>query len=378
MKVEFGRPYVDKKEINAVTEVIKSGWYAHGPKNTEFEKMFAEYIGTKYAISVNSATAALFLSILAMDIKGEVIVPSFSFVASANTIVTAGATPVFVDVYYETGNMLVEKIEELITPKTQAIMCVHYAGQCCLMEPLLKLCKKYKLKLIEDSAECIGGTYKGKIAGSFGDTGCFSFFPTKNITTGEGGMVTTNSDELNAKIRALLAHGLVKDTHARQQTAKPWMRSATYAGYNFRLSSILAAMGVEQMKKLEMMNKKRIVSAQYYNKQLRSIDWVEVPTVAKDCDHVFQTYAIKINNGKRDEVLEYLMKNDIQVSVHFDPAIHDQVFYAKKKYRHGDLSNTESLAKNSISLPIHPGITKKEIKFVVDTIKSFKPSSGNR
>lgn len=370
--VSLSKPFIGEEEINSVTEVLKSGWYAHGPKNEEFEKGFAEYIGVKNAISTSSCTAALFLSLLALNIKGEVIIPSFTFVATANAVVTAGAIPVFVDVDYNTGNLIPEKIEEAISPNTRAVICVHYAGQSCLMDKIQAICEKYNLILIEDSAECIGGTFLGKKTGSFGKTGCFSFFPTKNLTTGEGGMITTNDDELNKKIRALLAHGISKDTLNRQKDAKPWHRSAIYAGYNFRMSNILAAIGVEQLKKVDRMNQMRIEKAGYLNNSLKNIEWLDIPTVSEFSNHVYQMYTIKIKNGNRDEILQHLVNNGIKASVHFDPPVHEQDFYRDKNYRLGSMDNTQKLSKNIITLPLYPHISYEDLNCIVNALQNYK------
>src|SRR3989344_6438765 len=234
-KIPLCIPDIGDEEVNSVKEVLKSGWLVHGPKTKEFEKKFAGYTGTKKAISVNSCTSALQLVIQALGLKGEIIVPSFTFVASANAIVTAGCKPVFCDIDYDTCNIDPKKIEEKITKKTSAIMVVHYAGQSCEMDKIMEIAKKHNLVVIEDSAECIGGTFYGKKAGSFG-IGCFSFFPTKNMTTGEGGMITLNDEKLAEKIKALSVHGILSTTFEREKKEKPWLRAASYAGYNYRMS----------------------------------------------------------------------------------------------------------------------------------------------
>ena len=204
-------PSIGDEEIKSVVEVIKSGWMAHGPKNREFEEQFQTYLGVKHAITMNSCTSALHLALVGLGIEGEVIVPSFTFVASVNAILLAGARPVLVDIEEGSRNISPELIEQAITAETEAIMVVHYAGLPAAMPQIIETAQKHNLRIIEDSAECLGGSYNNKQTGSF-DIGCFSFFPTKNITTGEGGMITTNDDDLARNCRALLGHGVDSTT----------------------------------------------------------------------------------------------------------------------------------------------------------------------
>jgi len=367
-KIPLCVPYLDKRELEAVKKALSSHWLTHGPKNKEFEEMFAKYIGTKYAVSLNSCTSALHLALEALNIKGEVILPSFTFVASANAIVKAGATPVFVDIDYKTCNIDPDKIEEKITKKTRAIMPVHFGGQSCVMDRIMKIAKKHNLKIIEDSAETIGGTFKNKMTGSFGNVGCFSFFPTKNITTGEGGMITTDDESLAQKIRTLSGHGVAKTTAQRTKQQQSWYRAATMAGYNFRMSNILATIGVEQMKKLDKMNNLRRRNATYLNKHLQNIKNIEIPFEAKNCKHVYQMYTIKVKDIDRDDLVLKLKESGIEASVHFDPPVHLQPFY-KKYYKTSNLPITEKVAKSIITLPMFPQLTKKELDYIIKIIK---------
>jgi perosamine synthetase len=366
-------PNTGPEELKAVKKVLDSGWLTEGPKNKEFEENFAKYIGTKYAVSLNSCTSALHLALEALNIKGEVILPSFTFVASANAIIRAGATPVFADIDYNTRNIDPLKIERKITGKTQAIMPVHFGGQSCDMEKILKIAKKYKLAVIEDSAETIGGTFKNKKTGSFGNIGCFSFFPTKNIATGEGGMITTNDKNLAQKIRILSGHGISKTTSQRQKEKKPWFRTAIMAGYNFRMSNILATIGVEQLKKLEKMNTLRRKHVAYLNKYLRKIKQIEIPIEAKNCKHVYQMYTITLKNpAYRDKFVAELKNKGIGASVHFDPPVHLQFFYQKTyKYKKGDFPITEKTSKSIVTLPMYPQLTKKELDYIIKTIREI-------
>jgi perosamine synthetase len=367
MKIQLCKTNIDKKELRAIDKVLKSGWLTVGPMNVKFEEAFAKYIGVKRALTLNSCTAALQLAIEALEITGEVILPSFTFVASANAVVKAGATPVFADIEYDTCNIDPIDIAGKITPRTQAIMVVHYAGQACPMDKITKLAVQHNLKIIEDSAETIGGTYKKQKTGSF-STGCFSFFPTKNFTTGEGGMFTTNSDMLADKVKALSGHGITKSTHDRQHTQAPWLREASYAGYNFKMSSILAAIGVEQLKKLENMNARRREHAAYLNRKLK-FDEIDLPVELKECKHVYQMYTIKVKKVSRDDFVVGLMRKGIMASVHFTPPVHLQEYYARE-YKHliHDLPVTERVANSIVTLPMYPGLTKKELDYMVNSI----------
>lgn len=368
MKIPLCIPYLGEEEIVLVKEVLNSGWLAHGPKNKEFEERFAEYIGTQYAVSLNSCTSALQLSIIANDLKGEIIVPSFTFVASANAIVTADCKPVFADIEFDSCNINPEKIREKITNKTVAIMPVHFAGQSCKMDELMEIAQKNDLVVIEDSAEALGAEFNNKKTGSFG-IGCFSFYPTKNITTGEGGLVTTDSEEIANRIKALRGHGIETSTFEREKVKAPWIRAATYAGYNYRLSDILAALGVAQMKKINEMNSKRIENSKYLSELLKDVEDIELPIEMKKCKHVYQMYAIKVDAKKRDDFVNKLRAREIGASVHFYPAVHEQPYY--KSYDSKNLEITEEVSRRIITLPMYPQLKKEEIEYIADSVKEI-------
>lgn len=367
-RIPLCRPFIGKEEFRAVEDVLKSGWLTHGPKTTEFENMFADYLGVKNAVAMNSCTSALFLAILAHNIKGDVLVPSFTFVASANAIKTAGAKPVFVDINYHDCNVNPDLLEDYITPDTEALMVVHYAGQCCDMDKISAFVKKHNVVLIEDSAETIGGTFNARKSGSWG-IGCYSFFPTKNITTGEGGMLTTNDDEVANKVRTLVNHGIDKSTYQRERDKKNWFRAATLFGFNFRLSNILAAIGVEQMKKLDEMNSLRRQHSSYLIEQLRDVEGIDLPFEKQNCKHVYQMFTIKVKKGCRDDLVLRLKKHGIEASVHFDPPVHLHPAYAD--YINCQLSITEKMAKTILTLPMFPGLTRSELDHIMSVIKEF-------
>lgn len=363
-------PDIQDAEISAATEAIQSGWLAHGPFNEKLEALFCNYIGVKHAITCNSCTSALFLVLKALNITGEVIIPSFSFVATANAVVTAGATPRFVDIDHATCNINPDKIRKAITPKTEAIMPVHFGGQCCRMDEIMKIAKENGLHVIEDTAETIGGTFKGKHAGSFG-VGCFSFFPTKNITTGEGGLITTNDDNLARTCKAFISHGIDSTTYERQKAQMPWFRSAVFAGYNFRMSNVLAAIGYEQMKRLDEMNKARQMHARYLINGLKDIESLEVPHPARNCEHVYQMFTIKLGGRfDRNTFVKRLNEGGIGASVHFYPAIHEQGFYkSHPEWMADSLEVTKDVSERIVTLPMFPGLTREELDEIIAKVK---------
>ena len=363
--IPLAKASIGKEEEEAMIETLRSGWLTHGDKNKIFEKQFAEFIGVKHAISMNSCTAALFLAIKANDIAGEVILPSFTFSASANAIVTAGATPVFADIDEQTGMLDPKSVEAAITDKTQAVMVVHFAGQSADIGALKSICDKHNLVFIEDSAEAIGAEYNGGRTGSFG-FGCFSFFPTKNITCGEGGMFTTNDDELAKRVSVLMAHGIEK----AQNPPFSGFRSASVAGYNFRLSNILAAIGVEQMKKIDRFNARRREIATLYNELLSQVEQVKTPVEKDGRVHVYQMYTIRVESETRNQLLNHLIQKGVGASVHFSPPVHLQEYY-RDKFTSVPLPVTERLHNEILTLPIFTEKTNDEERYVCDQIKVF-------
>lgn len=377
MKVPLFVPHFTQDDQDSLLSVLKSGWLTHGPFNDSFESEFARFLGVEHAVSVNSCASALFLSLLALNIKGEVIIPSFTFVATANAVLAAGATPVFADIDYGTCNINPASIASCVSSRTEAIIPVHFAGQAAEMEPIIRLANRYKLALIEDSAETIGGTYRKKMAGSFG-IGCFSFYPTKNITTGEGGMITTHSSRLAQTIRAYSAHGVQRSTHSRVGTEKPWYRAATLPGYNFRMSGLQAALGISQLKRLRRMNSDRQRSARAYDRLLRHIEEVDLPVESKDCRHVYQMYTIKLKRKNRNKFVTELNRRGVGASVHFDPPVHRQPLYRKYLKKEIDLAVTDVVARTIVTLPIFPAMTELQISYVANTIKQVLKQSKEK
>ncbi len=367
--IPLGRPAIGQEEIANVTQVLKSGWLTHGEFNIELENEIKKYFGVKECVLVNSCASALLASLAALELpKGsEVIVPSFTFVASANAIVLAGLKPVFCEVDLKTGNLDVTLLENYISQKTRGIMPVHFAGQTANMPAVMKLARKYGLKVVEDSAECVGGKWGKGFAGTFGDLGCFSFWATKNITTGEGGAVVTNSHRLAEKLRAIIAHGVPTSTLDREGKNKPWQREAILPGYNFRLSNLAAAVGTAQFRKIAKLNARRRQLAKLLSLGLKSVPHLLPIESAKGVTNVYQMYAARLVGFDRAKFISGLKQAGIQASVHFDPPVHRQKFYRRFKRR--DLPATDELSQTEVTLPLYPGMNQQDIDYIVRTIK---------
>ena len=367
MKIPLCLPCITENEVNAVSNVLTSGWLAHGEYNKKFEQLFSSIIGVKNVITMNSCTSALEIPLKASGITQEVIIPSMTFVATANAVINSGCTPVFCDVDLATRNITAEEVSNKISPKTEAVIVVHYAGQPCNMDEISALCKKKSLLLIEDSAETLGAKWNGRQAGSYG-IGCFSFFPTKNITTAEGGIFTTNDDKLAEKARALISHGIVPSNFK----LKPWNREASYVGHNYRMPNPLAAIGYIQLQKLDELNDKRIALAKYYNNVFSEFsDLIKCPFVKNGAEHVYQMYTIEVSQTIRDDLVDYFNENGIGASVHFDPPVHMQEIYSEYIKSDTLLYNTEKLSLTLITLPMYPSMTTVQIDYIVEIIRRF-------
>ena len=373
MNIPFAPPYITEDEINAAIEVLRSGWLSMGYKTLEFENKFAEYIGSKHAVATNSCTSALFLSLKVLGIKkgDEVITTPFTFAATANVIVHCGAKPVFVDIEEETYNINADKIEEKITDKTKAIIVVHYGGQPADMKKIMKIAREYDLKVIEDAAHAVGSEYeKGKKVGSFGNLTCFSFYATKPMTTGEGGMITLNSDDLNEELRILRLHGISRDAWKRYLEMDNWYYEVIEAGYKFNPTDISSAIGLEQLKKLDWMNERRKEIAEYYNEHLQGLDIIR-PHIDSNVKSSYHLYPIRLINYDRNKFIKKMAQNGIGTSVHFIP-LHLMPFYRKRYgYKRGDFPVAEKVFENIVSLPIYPQLTEKQLEFIVKSIKEI-------
>ncbi|MCZ3366149.1 MULTISPECIES: DegT/DnrJ/EryC1/StrS family aminotransferase [Methanobacterium] len=356
--IPIAKPFIGDEEIKEVEAVLRSGFIAQGPKVAEFEEKFAEYVGTRHAVATSSGTTALHVALLCAGIgKGdEVITTPFSFAATANSVLYAGGKPVFVDIDPKTYNINPEKIEEAITDKTKAILPVHLYGQPADMDQICKIAEDHDLKVIEDAAQAHGAIYHGKKVGSIGDMACFSFYPTKNITTGEGGIITTDDDAFDKDARAIRAHG---ESERYEHVT---------LGYNFRMTDIAAAIGVVQLKRLEEFNEKRIENAEYLTEHINSIEGIESPYVASNVRHVFHQYTVRVEDGKRDELKEFLNNEGIGTGVHYPRTIYNQKLYEDLGYT-ADCPEAEKAAAEVLSLPVNPTLTAEDFGKIVSVLQ---------
>lgn len=357
--IPIAKPLLGEEEKKAVLKVIDSGMIASGPKTEEFEKEFANYVGTKYAIATTSGTTALHLAMLAVGVKknDEVILPSFSFIATANAPLFCDATPVFCDVDSRTFNIDTEKIKKLLTPRTKAILPVHLYGQPADMTPILELAHDHDIAVVGDAAQAHGASYNGKMVGSFETVECFSFYPTKNMTTSEGGMITTNNEECAEQAISLRNHG-------REKTK--WGYEHGQLGYNFRMTDIAAAIGLEQLKKLPKNNEIRRKNAQYFNEHLTS---VEIPYVHPKAQHAYHQYTVKTK--QRDALIQHLKNHEIGFGIYYPQPLHS--YKHLKQYGHADLKTSETLSTEVLSLPVHPALSQDDLKKITEVVNGAFP-----
>jgi len=363
--VGIAAPVIGEEEIKAVNGVLVSGMLAQGSKVEELEKDWAEYCGTRYALAVNSGTAAIHSALFATGIKpgDEVITTPFSFIATVNPILMVGAKPVFVDIEPKTFNIDPQLIEQAVNSKTKAIMPVHLYGQPVDFKAIKSIAKKHDLKVIEDACQAIGATYDGKKTGSLGDLGCFSLYATKNIMCGEGGIITTNDDEQAKLIRQFRQHGM----------------SASYQyehlGYNYRLTDLQAAIAVEQLKKVDNFTKARQENAKFLNEGLENLAGITTPKTAENRTHVYHQYTIIIEDDctiSRDYLVKSLKDRGIIAGVYYPQPLHHIEHIARiTGDKVGDFPNTESLVKKVVSLPIHPKVTTEDLQKIVNAIKEI-------
>ena len=359
IKVPIAKPIIGEEEIENVVEVLKSGMIAQGPRVAEFEEKFAEWVGAKYGIAVNSGTAALHVALLSCDIgKGdEVITTPFTFIASGNSIVYTGAKPVFADIDLKTYTIDPDSIEPLITENTKAIVPVQLYGQSANMDRINEIAEKYGLVVIEDAAQAHGATCNGEAVGSLGDMACFSFYPTKNMTTSEGGIITTDDAELAELARVFRAHGASVRYHHDA------------IGYNFRMTDISAAIGLAQLDKIDEFNNKRIENAAYLNEGLKDVDGVVTPYCAYGSKHVYHQYTIRVEKGNRDDWVELINEAGVGTGIHYPIPLYNQPVY-KKLGIEGNCPNAELAADSVISLPVHPSLTKEDLDLVIEAVKN--------
>ncbi len=372
--LKFGEPCIGKEECRQVVDTLQSGWLTRGPKVEKFEEMFKRYIGSRFACALNSGTSALHLSLIAAGIgpKDEVITTPLTFAATANVIVHVGARPVFVDIDESTLNIDPSMIEKQITKKTKAIIPVHFAGRPCDMKRIMSVARRHNLLVIEDAAHAAGAQYRGKRIGNIGDLTCFSFYANKNITTGEGGMVTTNKKEWADKIRVLSFHGINKCAWNRYAQKKPNSYEVTLAGYKYNMMDLQAAIGLEQIKKIEKFLKRREEIWDVYNEAFKDLP-VSIPeATGHDMRHARQLYTLKIDVKEacidRDEFRKALYNERIETLVHYMP-LHLEPYYRKSfGYTRGDFPCAERVSGSIVSLPLSPYMSDTDVKRVVKAV----------
>ena len=363
---------LDDEEIEAVTKVLKSKWLSMGPVTQKFEKEFADYLGVKHAFGVSSGTAALHIALKALGIEegDEVIVPSLTFVATANSVLYCGAKPIFADITsLNNFNISPDDILEKITNKTKAITVVHYGGYPCDMDAIMEIAKAHNLKVIEDAAHAPGAEYKGKKCGTIGDVGCFSFFANKNLVTGEGGMIVTNDDALAEKIRIMRSHGMTTLTWDRHK-GHAHSYDVVDMGFNYRINEIASAIGLVQLKRLDGNNEKRREIVEEYKKRLEKISGISVPFKnykEKPSYHIFPI--LLAEDISRNEFIDKLKEKGIQTSIHYPP-IHLFTYYRKKfGFEQGMLPKTEFVGEHEVTLPLYPGKNVENVEYIINCIE---------
>lgn len=371
-KIPLYKTYSDDEDIKLITKILKRGTYwAIGPEIEEFEKAIANYVGIDYCLALNSGTSALHASFLAYNIKNgdEVIVPSFSFISTANSVLFVNAKPIFADIETETYGLDPNSISSTISSKTKAIVPMDYGGMSCKIFEIKKIAKENNIKLIEDAAESLGSSANNKKVGSISDLAIFSFCGNKVLTTGEGGAVVTNSKEIYEKLKLIRSHGRMDPVNYFDNTS-----ASNYVGlgYNWRMSSITAALGISQLNKLDKLVKMRQDNANYLSKQLSKHEQITLQIPPPGYEHIYQMYTIRLEDKKtRDNLHEHLVKKRIFSKVYFDP-IHLTTFYREKfGTKEGMLPITEKISQQILTIPLYPNMTKEEKNYLIDSIAEF-------
>ena len=369
MQIPFHKPHIAQNEIDSVIETMQSGWLTMGPKTIEFENVFRAYIDSQFAISVNSATAALHLALNAVGVGNgdEVIIPTNTFIATAEAVGYSGAKPILCDVEENYHNLDINLIEQLITPRTKAIIPVHFGGNPCDMDEIKKIANHFNLKIIEDAAHALPSFYKNKKIGTFSDAVCFSFYATKTLTTGEGGMVTTNNKKIAEKVRLQRLHGINGDAWKRYERDNDWYYEVIDLGYKYNTTDIQSAMGIVQLEKLEWMrDERKMIAEKYKNAFSGKLDFIEENIKNESSWHLF---VIKI--GNRDELHQKLKEKGISTSVHFIP-IHKHPYYKNRFSFDNEKYPVANLVfEQSLSLPIYPGLGETEVEYIIKYVLEY-------
>ena len=375
IQVPFHRAPVGEEEVQAVSEVIRSGWLTMGPKTFEFEKEFAKYVGAKHAIAVSTGTAALHLSLEAAGVKAgdEVLLPTTTFTATAEAVTYVGARPVLVDIDTDTMNIDPEDAARRITPKTKAIIPVHLGGQPCDMDEIQALAGVNHLRVVEDAAHALPSEYRGKRVGQISEFTCFSFYATKTLTTGEGGMITTDNHQAAERMRLMRLHGIERDAWKRYRGDGSWFYEVLEAGFKYNLTDFQSAMGLVQLAKSDSMRLAREAIAHRYSDGFSSFDELVVPTIRPDRRTSWHLYVLRLRLDRlkidRNSFIETLRRRGVACSVHFIP-LHLQPYYRQAHgYQRGDFPRAEQEYHSCLSLPIYPGMTDPEINHVIGAVQ---------
>jgi perosamine synthetase len=371
-KIPLYKIFTDDEDVNLITKVIKRGTeWAIGPEIEEFENSIKNYVGVDYCLTLNSGTSALHATFLAYDFKknDQIIVPSFSFISTANAVRFVGATPIFADIEEKTLGLDPKEVENKITNTTRSIVPMDYGGQSCDIIKLKQVAENYKIPLIEDAAEGLGSTIEGKKVGSQSDSAIFSFCGNKVLTTGEGGAIVTNSKEIFEKVKLIRSHGRVDNISYFNNPS-----DATYLqlGYNWRMSSITAALGITQIAKLDKIIKMRQLNANYISQRLKKISSIKTPKISEEFNHIFQMYTIRLPSQKiRDDLHTHLLEKKIFSKVYFNPIHLTASFKENFDTREGMLPITEKISKIILTLPLYPNMTNEEKEYLIESIIEF-------
>ena len=375
--IPYNLPNITEAEIDEVVDTLRSGWIAKGPRTIKFEKEFAEYLGAKHAIAVNSCTAALHISLLTQNIGpgDEVITTPMTFASTASTILHCGAKPVFADIDYRTGCIDPDEVEKKITPRTKAIVPVHYSGQVCDLDRIYELADKHGLYVSEDAAHALWSRYKGRLIGNkLRGAASYSFYATKNLATGDGGMLVTDRDDIAERARILVGQGMSHNAWNRYAKGGSWKYDIVEPGYKYNMFDIQAALGLVQLSRLEEMQKRRLEIAAVYQEEFGKIDAVEPPFVPEFATHCWHLYVLRVLPElltiDRDQFIVELNERNVGTSVHFIPT-HTMTAFRKLGWKEGDFPMTEKHFERIISLPLYPSMTDEQVQYVVAAVRDI-------
>ena len=377
IRIPFFKPSIDDSDVEAVAESLRSGWLTSGPNVKELERELAEYCGADFVNAVNSCTAALHLALRAWDIGpgDEVITTPYTFAATATVIIHTGATPVFVDVRDSDANIDPELIERAITPRTKAIIPVDFAGEPCQMDAIMDIARRHGLKVLSDAAHSVGSNYRERPVGSIADATAFSFYATKNMTTGEGGALATNDEALSDRVRVLTLHGITRDGWNRYSAGGTWKYDIAEFGFKDNLTDLAASLGRKQLARLDQFNERRAHAVQRYFANLRDEEHLVLPGFDEANHRAWHLFMVRVKNAQspvhRDQVIEQLSKRGIQTSVHFIPLHYFTAYEKTGRWKKGDFPVAEGIFEGAISLPLFPDMTDEQVDEVCAALREI-------